>query len=123
MLKRIRGLSLTTIDNYRKKAKHYDENMPMEVLKIRLNCFVYATSPEHISSFCGTTMYQFGSCVLSVENDIIKNIHWKQEKSKPTEEELKNMTRLFRSYGLNHKGNDFYKPYKKKEYEERENIA
>ena len=69
----MRAISLSTIDKYRKNAIH-DANIPTDVLKIRLNCLIDAVSPKHIYTRGNATVYQFGSCLLYVSDNIITDI-------------------------------------------------
>ena len=102
----MRAVSLTTIDKYRKNALH-DKYITEEVLKIRLNCLIDATSQKHIFTRGNNTVYQFGSCLLYVSNNIITDIRWTGEKETPTISEAKKMREFFLKNGLNKRGNRF----------------
>lgn len=104
----MRAISISTIDKYRRNAIH-DSKIPNDVLKIKLNCLIDAVKEEHISTRGNSKVYQFGSCLLYVSDDIITDIRWTHEKRYPTKDETQRMTTLFLSNGLNKKGTKFEK--------------
>lgn len=102
----MRAISLSTLDKYRRNAIH-DVNIPNDVLKVKLNCLIDATAYKHISKRGNAVVYQFGSCLLHVSDNIITDIRWTGEKESPAVYEVKKMTELFLHNGLNKKGNRF----------------
>lgn len=99
----MRAISFTTADKYRKNAKWHND-IAIEILKIRLNCIIDATSKEHVHRRGNTTIYQFGSCLLFVKGNIISDIRWtgRDEMALPVEQ--KRLTALFVRNGLHYRG-------------------
>ena len=103
----MRAVSLSTINKYRKNAR-YDRNIPDDVLKVKLNCLINAVEKEHIYSRGSATVYQFGSCLFYVIDNIITDIRWTEERTeKPNDYEINRMIRLYLSNGLNCSGKRF----------------
>lgn len=103
----MRAVSLSAINKYRKNAKH-DKNIPDDVLKVKLNCLINAVEKEHIYSRGSAIVYQFGSCLLYVTDNIISDVRWTEERNEqPTNYEVSRMTRLYILNGLNSSGKRF----------------
>lgn len=102
----MRAISLSTLDKYRKNAKH-DKNIPNDVLKVKLNCLIDAVGKENISHRGDLAIYQFGNCIFHVKNNIITDIRWTEEDKTPNEYEIKRMITYYIQNGLNKKGNKF----------------
>ena len=107
----MRAMSLTTLNKYRKNAKH-DKNIPDDVLKIKLNCLIDSVENRHIHNRGNVTVYQFGNCVFYVTENIITDIKWKTDDDYPSNYEVDRMVKLFLKNGLNKKGNRFVKDNK-----------
>ena len=102
----MRAISLSTLDKYRKNAKH-DKNIPNDVLKVKLNCLIDAVGKENIITRGDVSTYQFGTCIFHVRDNIITDIRWENEDRKPNEFEIKRMITLYIRNGLNKNGNKF----------------
>lgn len=100
----MKALSLTTINKYRKNAKH-DSDIDIDVLKIRLNCLIDAVDNEHIRRSGNTVIYKFGECSLYVTNNIVTDIRWNENTLGPTSREQKRLIGLYLRNGLNKRGN------------------
>lgn len=102
----MRAISVGVYFKYRARARN-SSSTEDDVLKVKLNCLVDATSKEHIRKVGNSTVYQFGNCVLYVMYGIIYDIRWMKENRNPSRFESNKMRLLFMQNGLNMRGNKF----------------
>lgn len=102
----MRAVSITTENRYRNNAKRHND-IPHDVLKVRLNCLINATDREHVYKRGNATVYQFGSCLLSVTGNIITNIRWTGNNESPSSQEQYRLKTWFLRYGLTSDGSRF----------------
>lgn len=100
----MKSLSTNALDKYRKYAKR-DKNIPNDVLKIKLNCLIGAVEKSHIRKTSSCIIYQFGSCLIHVNGNIITNLRWTETENHPTNYEIAKMLQLFSENSLNKNGN------------------